>query len=94
MKRAFRKYHRAIALIVALPILLTVITGVAVTIIREWSLNLGLSASWLLKLHTGELFHLEGIYPLLNGIGLIGLLVTGLSMSGMFRAGPRSPARD
>lgn len=91
MKRAFRKYHRAIALITAIPISLTVLTGMAATFIREWGLNFGLSASWLIKLHTGEVFHLEAIYPILNGVGLIGLLVTGLSMSGMFDRKPRKP---
>ncbi|QXE22197.1 PepSY-associated TM helix protein [Richelia sinica FACHB-800] len=54
------------------------------TIVREWSMNIGVPASLLLSIHTGEIFHLEGIYPILNGIGLIGLLVTGLSMSGLF----------
>lgn len=94
MKRAFRKYHRAIALIIAIPILLTVLTGIAATFIREWGINLGVSASWLLKLHTGEIFHLEAIYPILNGVGLIGLLVTGLSMSGMFGRRTRKATHD
>jgi len=56
MKRLFRKYHRAIALITAIPIFLTVVTGMAVTFIREWGINLGLTPSLLLKLHTGEVF--------------------------------------
>ena len=94
MKRLFRKYHRAIALITAIPIFLTVVTGMAVTFIREWGINLGLTPSLLLKLHTGEVFHLEAIYPILNGVGLIGLLVTGLSMSGMFGRKPRKPIPD
>ncbi len=94
MKRLFRKYHRAIALITAIPIFLTVVTGMAVTFIREWGINLGLTPSWLLKLHTGEVFHLEAIYPILNGVGLIGLLVTGLSMSGMFGRKPRKHIPD
>ncbi|MBW4442723.1 MAG: peptidase [Plectolyngbya sp. WJT66-NPBG17] len=84
MKRAFRKYHRWLSLIVALPLLLTVITGMATTIEREWKLDLGVSSRILLKIHTGEIFHLEAIYPILDGLGLLGLLVTGLSMSGMF----------
>ncbi|MDX2212710.1 MAG: hypothetical protein SFY66_05410 [Oculatellaceae cyanobacterium bins.114] len=90
MKRAFRKYHRSIALIIALPILLTVLTGVAATIVREWGLSLGLSSGLLLKIHTGEIFHLEGIYPILNGVGLIGLIVTGISMAGVMNRKPRS----
>jgi hypothetical protein len=85
MKRAFRKYHRTIAIVLCLPLLLTVLTGVAVTLVGEWSLSLGLSRSFLLKLHTGELFHLESIYPLLNGLGLLGLLVTGISMTSLFK---------
>lgn len=90
MKRAFRKYHRMLALILCLPIALTVITGMLVTVVREWSfLNLGLSSNFLLRIHTGEIFHLEAIYPILDGLGLIGMIVTGLSMSGMFNK-PRS----
>jgi hypothetical protein len=90
MKRAFRKYHRALALILCLPIALTVLTGMLATVIREWSfLNTGLSSNLILRIHTGEIFHLEAIYPMLNGLGLIGMLVTGLSMSGMFSK-PRS----
>lgn len=89
MKRAFRKYHRAIAIILSIPILLTILTGIATTLVREWALPLGLSSNWLLKIHTGEIFHLESVYPILNGLGLLALLVTGLSMSGIFNRKPR-----
>lgn len=92
MKRLFRKSHRFLAPIVALPILLTVITGILITMIREWSIGLGVPASILLKIHTGEFLHLEAIYPLLNGVGLLGLLVTGLSMTGIFGKKPRRTA--
>ena len=84
MKRAFPKYHRILGLIVALPIALTVLTGMVITIIREWPLGIEISSTFLLKIHTGEIFHLQAIYPILNGLGMIGLLVTGLSMSGVF----------
>ena len=84
MQRSFRKYHRAIALIIAMPILLTTLTGIIATFIREWGLNIGLSSHWFLKVHTGEIFHLGAIYPILSGVGLLGLLVSGLSMSGIF----------
>jgi hypothetical protein len=84
MKRQFRKYHRFIAPIICLPLSLTVLTGMATTMVGEWSLNFGLSRSFLLELHTGEIFHLQAIYPILNGLGLIGLLVTGVSMTGLF----------
>lgn len=94
MKRAFRKYHRAIALILSLPILLTVLTGIGATLVREWGLNLGVTPSWMIKVHTGEIFHLEGIYPVLNGVGLLGLIVTGMSMSGVFNRKPRKPIQN
>lgn len=84
MKRAFRKYHRTIALIISIPVLLTILTGITTTFVREWGFDIGLSSNLLLKIHTGEILHLEAIYPLLNGVGLLGLLVTGLSMSGVF----------
>jgi hypothetical protein len=84
MKRNFRKYHRFLAPILCLPLALTVLTGMATTMVGEWSLNFGLSRSLLLELHTGEIFHLETIYPILNGVGLIGLLVTGVSMTSLF----------
>jgi hypothetical protein len=88
MKRLFRKYHRALAIIIFLPLGLTIITGTLVTLTREWHLNLGIPASLLLSIHTGEIFHLEGIYPLLDGIGALGLLVTGLSMTSLFNKKP------
>jgi hypothetical protein len=84
VKKAFRKYHRIIGIIVCVPLFLTVLTGMLATIIGEWSVNIGLSPRLMLKIHTGEIFHLQGIYPILNGFGLIGLLVTGMSMSGLF----------
>ncbi|MGB7712543.1 MAG: peptidase [Microcoleus sp.] len=94
MKKAFRKYHRILAIIIALPIILTVLTGMATTIVREWPINTEISSRLLLKIHTGEIFHLQAIYPILNGLGMIGLLVTGLSMSGLFdrRKKPTSKA--
>jgi hypothetical protein len=84
MKKSFRKYHRLLAIIIALPLTLTVVTGMLATIVREWPINTEISARLLLKIHTGEIFHLQAIYPILNGLGMIGLLVTGLSMSGLF----------
>ena len=86
MKRAFRKYHRVLAIIICLPLALTVLTGMATTLVGEWNLGVGtVSRSFLLALHTGEIFGLQAIYPLLNGLGIIGLLVTGMTMTGLFR---------
>ena len=84
MKKAFRKYHRILAIIVALPLTLTVLTGMLTTVVKEWPINTEISARLLLKVHTGEIFNLQASYPILNGLGMISLLVTGLSMSGLF----------
>ena len=89
MNRLFRKYHRTLAIILSLPILLTIITGVGYSIFDEW-FELGQVGQLMLRIHTMEILHLEKIYPLLNGLGLIGLLVTGLSMTGLFRKQPLS----
>lgn len=43
MKRAFRKYHRILGIIVALPIALTVLTGMAIAMLREWHLGIEIS---------------------------------------------------
>ena len=85
LKHLFRKYHRILALIIFLPLILTTITGMATTMTAEWRLNLGISRHLLLDIHTGEIFHLQAVYPILNGLGVIGLLVTGISMTGMFK---------
>ncbi len=94
MKRAFRKYHRLLAIVLFLPLALTVLTGMAATITEEWSIDLGLSRNLLLKIHTGEILHLQAIYPILDGLGLIGLLVTGITMSGLFRSKPQTAVKD
>ncbi len=85
LKHLFRKYHRILAPIIFLPLILTTITGMATTMTAEWRLNLGISRHTLLDIHTGEIFHLQSVYPMLNGLGVIGLLVTGISMTGMFK---------
>jgi hypothetical protein len=54
------------------------------TIPHEW-LHQDQLGGFLLGLHTLEILHLEKIYPLLNGLGLLGLLITGVSMTGLFR---------
>jgi multidrug transporter EmrE-like cation transporter len=80
----FRRYHRQVALIMCAPLMLTVVTGMAYPIFSEW-LSLRKVATFMMLLHSGKLFGLESVYPVLNGLGLMGLLLTGLSMSGMFR---------
>jgi cytochrome b subunit of formate dehydrogenase len=90
MQRTFRKNHRFLALIVTLPLILTVLSGLAFTIVGEWFGNDEL-ADAILKVHTMEIIGLEKIYPLLIALGLIGMIVTGITMTSLFRNRPPSP---
>ncbi|MDZ7961784.1 MAG: peptidase [Aulosira sp. DedQUE10] len=87
MNRMFRKYHRQIAIVLCIPLFLTVLTGMGYTIADEW-FHQGELGEFLLRIHTFEILRLGKIYPILNGLGLIGLLITGVSMTGLFRKRP------
>jgi hypothetical protein len=84
MNTAFRRYHRQISVMMCIPLILTVITGIAYPIFSEW-FSLPEMAGLMIQIHSGRIFGLEAIYPVLNGIGLAGLLITGLSMTSLFR---------
>ncbi|MFM7576103.1 MAG: peptidase [Microcystaceae cyanobacterium] len=62
MLRVFRKYHRWLAIILCLPLLLTVMTGMAYTVLVDWFGNTD-AIEILLGLHTLEIVHLEKFYP-------------------------------
>jgi hypothetical protein len=83
VKQVFRKYHRLIAIATCLPLILSAVTGISITIVDEWFHQPVLGA-FLIKIHTLDFFGLGAIYPILNGLSLIGLIVTGLSMPGLF----------
>lgn len=84
MNRVFRKYHRSLALVISLPLLLTVLSGIGYVVLDEW-LHIDRFGSLMMKLHTMKFLGLETIYPALVGLGSIGLLVTGASMMSLFR---------
>jgi uncharacterized iron-regulated membrane protein len=88
MNRLLRQYHRWLAIICALPLLLTVITGMGFPIAK--ALQQRQLAGFLIHLHTLETFGLDGFFPLINGLGLLGLLVSGIYMTSLFRQN-RSP---
>jgi hypothetical protein len=91
MVRTFRKYHRSLAIIMALPLGLTILTGLGYTISEDW-LHLDGIGEFLIGLHTGELLGLEDVYPVLNGLGAIGLVVTGIVMSSLTKTRRKSPS--
>lgn len=93
MNRAFRRYHRQIAIALCIPLFLTVLTGMGRTITDEWFHQRELSRI-ILQIHTMEIIHLEKIYPILDGLGLVGLLITGFSMTGLFRQRPEKNTPD
>lgn len=82
LTQSLRKWHRTIAPIVLLPLLITVFTGVTYRISKDW---FGLSRDqvhFLMVLHEGEYLghRLETLYVLLNGLGLLWMLATGGAM--------------
>ena len=86
IEQKFRQLHRIVAPIVFLPLFVTVITGVAFRLSRNW---FGLSkdqAHILLVIHEAGYLgdDIKPFYVLLNGIGLIWMLITGIVMSGVF----------
>jgi hypothetical protein len=81
-----RRLHAALAPLVLLPLLLTVGTGMAYRLLRDWA-GLGRDqAHILMVLHEGEWLKPlvgpggETLYVLLNGLGLLWMLATGASM--------------
>lgn len=83
MNRLLRKYHRWLAIVCALPLLLTVLTGMTFPIAK--ALQQRQLAGFLIHLHTLETFGLGDFFPIINGLGLLGLLITGLYMTRLFR---------
>jgi len=80
MKNTFRQYHRLIALIFCLPLFFTALTGTSIVIADQW-LHQDAWVAFLVAVHTFQIFKLDAILPVVNGLGLIGLVATGLSMS-------------
>ncbi|MBR8826828.1 MAG: hypothetical protein DSM107014_02815 [Gomphosphaeria aponina SAG 52.96 = DSM 107014] len=86
-QKTLRKLHRRLAPIIFLPFFVTAITGIIYRLGISWFGLSGDAAQILLVIHQGEYLgeQLKPIYVLLNGLGLIAMLVTGIIMSGLFR---------
>ncbi len=79
-KARLRQLHSSLAPIMVLPLLITLLTGVAFQIAVATD-NTD-RFYWLLKVHIGTFgpIDLQNIYPFLNGAGLFTLIVTGIIM--------------
>jgi hypothetical protein len=86
-KVAVRRLHYRFAPIAAFPLLITLITGVLYPI-AEYT-GQGGTFHWLLDWHVGKFGPIDFkiIYPILNGFGLLMLVVTGVMM--WFQMRPR-----
>ncbi|NER80189.1 MAG: PepSY domain-containing protein [Leptolyngbya sp. SIO1D8] len=75
-----RQLHRALVPVMVLPLLLTLTTGVLFQLaVASDRAN---DFLWLLDLHRGTFgsVNLDFIYPILNALGLLTLLITGVLM--------------
>ncbi|NES18564.1 MAG: PepSY domain-containing protein [Symploca sp. SIO3E6] len=86
-KLNWRKVHRLVAPIIFLPLTVSAVTGLLYRLGRSW---LGLSIDQtriFLIIHQGSYLgnFFKPIYVLLVGLGLMGMLVTGINMTGIFR---------
>jgi len=86
--KTLRKLHRKFAPIVFLPVFLTAFTGVFYRVARSWfgaSEELG---DFIMFIHQGEFLgkDLRVFYVLLNGLGLIAMVATGIILTGIFRS--------
>ncbi len=87
VKLNFRKVHRIFAPIILLPLAISTITGLIYRIGRSW---FGMSkdvGNIFLSIHQGEFLgeFLTPVYVIFVGLGAVLLLVTGISMTGIFR---------
>jgi len=81
-KPTLRKLHSNLAPIILLPFIITAITGIAYRLGRSWFGLTKDQTHFLMAIHQGDFFgkQLEPIYVLLNGLGLLFMLITGIVM--------------
>ena len=86
-KRVLRKWHRFLAPIIFLPLFATALTGVSYRVARSWFGASDQVGEFLMYIHQGTFLgkELRVFYVLLNGLAVIAMLATGISMTGIFR---------
>ncbi|WP_448562505.1 PepSY domain-containing protein [Trichothermofontia sp.] len=79
--------HRLLAVLAFLPLTISALTGIGYGVGRAWFALPGKWAGLLLRLHQGSYWGATGrsLYVLMVGLGLLGLLITGIQMSDLFR---------
>jgi len=77
-----RRWHAAAAPIVLTPLLLTVCSGMAYRLLKDWGGLERDQVHWLMVLHEGEWLGPAGepVYVLLNGLGLLWMLGSGVTL--------------
>jgi hypothetical protein len=77
-----RELHQRIAPFVLLPLFVTVCSGVSYRLARDWFGASREQVHWLMTLHEGEWLGptLEPIVVLMNALGLLWMLITGLAL--------------
>ena len=77
-----RRWHARLAPVVLAPLLLTVLSGMAYRLLRDWGGFGRDQVHGLMKLHEGEWLGPRGesVYVLLNGLGLLWMLGSGALM--------------
>ena len=82
-----RQLHAALAPLMLLPLLLTVCTGLSYRLLRDWGGLDREQAHLLMVQHDGEWLNRwlgstgETVYVLVNGLGVLWMLVTGAGMA-------------
>ena len=78
LKTNKRKIHRKITAISAIPLLITIVSGIIYSILQP----LGVDAFWLIKWHTGNfgIINLQPFYSIFLGIASLISIISGLKM--------------
>lgn len=83
----YRKLHRVLGPLLALPIFVTSLTGVWYRVSKSWFGGSEKLGNFLMYIHQGTFLgdDLRVFYVLLNGLGVISMLASGMIMTGIFR---------
>ena len=78
LKLYIRKTHRKVAAISAIPLLITIISGIIYSFLQP----LGIDAFWLIKWHTGNfgIINLQPFYSIFLGVASIISIISGLRL--------------